>query len=130
MQLTVAPESSAALTTDGTIRCLLDMRYPLPSRESSAAIAFASQWAKELSRAIPTELRLPQGPSPATSTDSVIRYTADAQLHGVPLHRNRIWVCFDLFLDNCKSEVRQQVDKSLARPIHAIVSMNRETDIG
>lgn len=30
MQLTVAPESSAALRADGTIRCLLDMRYPLP----------------------------------------------------------------------------------------------------
>jgi len=59
MQLTVAPESSAALMADGTIRCLLDMWYPLPSRQSSAAIAFACQWAEELSRAIPTQLGPP-----------------------------------------------------------------------
>ena len=121
MQLTVAPESSAALTTDGTIRCLLDMRYPLPSRQSLAAIAFASQWFEELSRAIPTQLGLPPGPPPATLSDSVTKYTADAQLHGVLLHRNRIWVCFDLFLHDCEPEVRQQADRSLARPIHAII---------
>ncbi len=121
MQLTVAPESSAALTKDGTIRCVLDMRYPLPSRQSSAAIAFASQWVEEFSRAIPAHLELPLGSPPATSTDSVTKRTADAQTHGVLLHRNRIWVCFDLFLNDCKPEVRQRVDKSLAQPIHVII---------
>ncbi len=121
MQLTVAPESSVALTTDGTIRCLLDMRYPLPSRQSSAAIAFATQWVEELSRAIPTQLGIPLRPSPATSTDSVIKDTADAQPHGVLLHRNRIWVYFDLFHHDCEPEARQQADRSLARPIHAII---------
>jgi hypothetical protein len=127
MKLTVAPESSAALTADGTIRCLLDMRYPLPSRQSSAAIAFACQWAEELARAIPTQLGPPPVPSPATATDgalstgSVTSYTADAQLHAVLLHRNRIRVCFDLFLHDCKPEVRRLADQSLSRPIHAIV---------
>ncbi|KAK4248945.1 hypothetical protein C7999DRAFT_30635 [Corynascus novoguineensis] len=127
MKVTVAPESSAALTTDGTIRCLLDMRYPLTSRQSSAAIAFACELAEELARAVPAEL----GPRPvpsspiainrATSTDSVTSYTADAQLHAVLLDRNRILACFDLFLHDCKPEVHRQADKSLARPIHAIV---------
>jgi hypothetical protein len=130
MQLTVAPESSAALTADGTIRCLLDMRYPLPSRQSSAAIAFASQWAEELARAAPTQLGAPPVPShaidtggaPSTDTGSVRSYyTADAQLHAVLLNRNRLRVCFDLFLHDCKPEARQQVDQSLAQPIHAIV---------
>ncbi|KAK3299490.1 uncharacterized protein B0H64DRAFT_388632 [Chaetomium fimeti] len=128
MQLTVAPESSAALTADGTIRCLLSMRYPLPSRHSSDAIAFARQSTEELARAIPAQLGPPPVPSPAiatdggaTSTDSVTSYTADVQLHGVLLDRNRLLVCFDLFLHDCKPEVRRQVDESLARPIHAVV---------
>ncbi|KAL2140834.1 hypothetical protein VTI28DRAFT_3198 [Corynascus sepedonium] len=126
MKVTVAPETSAALATDGTIRCLLSMRYPLPSRQSSAAIAFAGELAEKLTRAVPVELGLPPvSSSPiainrATSTDSVTSYTADAQLHAVLLDRNRILACFDLFLHDCKPEVRRQADKSLERPIHAI----------
>jgi hypothetical protein len=59
----------------------------------------------------------------ATSTDagSVRSHTADAQLHAVLLNRNRLRVCFDLFLHDCKPEVRRLADQSLAQPIHAIV---------
>ena len=55
-------------------------------------------------------------------TESVTSYTADTLLHAVLLHRSRIWVCFDLFLNDCKPEVRRRPDESLARPIHAIVT--------
>jgi hypothetical protein len=78
MKLTVAPESSAALTADGTIRCLLDMRYPLPSRQSSAAIAFARQFADELARAVPAHL----GPPPEAPE---IRRQVDESL-AQPIH--------------------------------------------
>lgn len=57
----------------------------------------------------------------ATSADGVTRDTADAQLHAVLLDRNRIRICIDLFLHDCKPEVRRQADESLGRPIHAIV---------
>jgi hypothetical protein len=130
MKLTVAPESSAALTADGTIRCLLDMRYPLPSRHSSAAIAFAHHFAEELALAIPAHL----GPHPAVSppisdtgrtatlsTQPVPSYTADGQLLAVLLNRNRLWACIDLFLHTCKHKVRRQVAETLSRPIHVIV---------
>ena len=128
MQLTVAPESSAALTADGTIRCLLSTRYPLLSRQSSAALALADQLVEELTRAVPAQLGPPPVPSYTTkaedgapSTDNVPSYTADTRLHAVVLERNRLLVCFDLFLHDCKPEVRRLVDESMARPIHVLL---------
>ncbi|KAL2193423.1 hypothetical protein P885DRAFT_72229 [Corynascus similis CBS 632.67] len=121
------PESSAVLAAHRTIRRLLDMRYPLLSRQSSAAVAFASELAEKLARAVPLQLGHPPAFLPAiategaTSTDSVTSYTADADLHAVLLHHNRIHVCFDLFLHDRKPEVRQQADKSLARLLHVFV---------
>lgn len=128
MQPTVGPESLVALTADKTIRCLLDTRYPLPSRHSSAALALADQLVKELARAVPAQLGPPPVPSSATaaedgvpSTDSVTGYTADTRLHAVLLERNRLFVCFDLFLHDCKPEVRRRVDESIAQPIHILL---------
>jgi len=127
MQLTVAPESSAALTADGTIRCLLSTRYPLLSRQSSAAFARADQLVEELTRAVPAQLGPPPVPSHtmaedgAPSADNVTSYTADTRLHAVLLERNRLLVCFDLFLHDCKPEVRRLVDESIAQPIHVLV---------
>lgn len=124
MQLTIGPESFAALTADGTIRCLLNTRYPLPSRQSSAAYALADQLVEELARAVTAQLGPPPVPSFTTaedgvpSTDNVTSYTADTRLHAVLLERNRLFVCFDLFLHDCKPEVRRQVDESIAQPIH------------
>lgn len=127
MQLTIEPKTSAALRPNKTIRCLLDMRYPLPSRQSSAAIAFARQFTAELASAAPAQLSPPAVPSrntagtDATSSTSNVSTTADAQLHGVLLDGNRFRVLFDLFLGDCAPEVRRQADKSLARPIHIVV---------
>ncbi|KAK4100767.1 hypothetical protein N658DRAFT_559285 [Parathielavia hyrcaniae] len=131
MRLTIARESSAALTADGTIRCLLDMRYPLPARQSSAAIAFARQFAEELARALLAQLGPSPSPSPATNkrpdgatlTDDVTTDSTatNVLLHAALLHRNRIRVCFDLLLHNCQPEIRQQVDESLAQPIHVVI---------
>jgi hypothetical protein len=136
MQLTVAPESSAALAADRTIRCLLTTRYPLPSRQSSAAFALADQLVEELVRAVPAQAQLGTPPPPppgvpppttakdgggAPSTDNVTNDTADTRLHAVLLQRNRLLVCFDLFLHDCKPNVRRQVDESIAQPIHVLV---------
>lgn len=126
MQLTVAPESAAALTSDGTIRCLLDARYPLPDRQSSAAFAHARQLAEELALAIPEQLGPPPVPPPTTSAGAGAdgeapwtnnlssRYTTFTGLHAALLQRNRIWVCLDLFLHDCAPEIRRRVDESVA----------------
>jgi len=130
MQLTVAPGSAAALTSDGAIRCLLDTRYPLPDRQSSAAFAHARQLAEELALAIPAQLGPFSVPPPTTAAEGEApsadrlgsSYTAFTRLHAVMLERDRIWVCLDLFLHDCAPEVCQRMDESVAEPIHILAS--------
>jgi hypothetical protein len=126
MQLTIAPESSASLAADKTTRCLLTTRYPLLSRQSSAAFALADQLVEELTRAVPAQLGPPPAvPSPPTTAEdggaSSTDNTADTRLHAILLQRNRLLVRFDLFLHDCKPKVRRQVDESMAQPMHILV---------
>ncbi len=129
MQLSVATESAAALTNDGTIRCFLDIKYPstAPSRHSSVAIALAKDAVDEITTALLTHLNRTatadasgSASTPNANTPRPDR-TATRQLNAVQLARGRMRVCFDLFLDTCPSEVRKQTYDSLARPIHAVV---------
>jgi hypothetical protein len=125
MRLSVDPESCGALTADGTIRCLVDVRYQpaTPSRDSSVAIALANDLVNELTTALLTHLgrTTVEDGAATTTTDTNTDHTATAQLNAVQLRRNRMVVCFDLFLDTCKPEVRRQIHDSVARPIHTIV---------
>lgn len=102
------------------MQCLLDVKYQPTSRQSSVAIAFANYLVEELTTALPTQLSPPTtvaDGAASTNTDC----TADAQLNAIQLHRNHIHVCFDLLLHDCKPEIRRQVGKSVAQPIHTIV---------
>lgn len=119
MQLNVAPESFAALKADGTMRCLLDIKYQPTSRQSSVAIPLANDLVDEFRAALVAQLGQTTAADGAASTTA--DYTANVQLNVVQLRRNRILVCFDLFPCDCKPEVRREVDESAARPIHAVV---------
>lgn len=119
MRLNVAPKTFAALKADGTVRCLLDIRYRPTSRQSSVAIAWANDLVDEFSAALVAQLGQTTAADGAASTSA--DYTANVQLNAVQLRRNRMLVCFDLFLSDCKPEVRTEVDKSAARPIHVVV---------
>lgn len=130
MQISVASESSRALTADGTIRCLVDVRYQpaTPSRDSSVAIALANDLVNELTTAVLGHLgrtTVEDGAATTTTTttttDTNTGRTAATQLNAVQLRRNRMVICFDLFLDTCEPEVRRQIHDSVARPIHTIV---------
>lgn len=129
MQLSVATESAAALTSDGTIRCFLDTKYApaSPSRHSSVAIALAEDVVDEFTTALLTHLdrTTTSDISGSASTPNASHprpdRTATRQLNAVQLVRGRMRVCFDLSLDTCPPEVRKQTYDSLARPIHAVV---------
>jgi len=45
---------------------------------------------------------------------------AEAQLYAVELFRNRLRVCFDVFLARCTPELRRQMDETAEQPIHAV----------
>jgi hypothetical protein len=138
MKLNVSPTTSAALKADGTIRCLADVKYqPVPeSRHSSTAFALARTLADEFTAAIVAQLGHPEAAathpeessSSHTETDTNTSKTgpasAQAQLYAVQLHRNRMRVCFDVFLDHmCTPEFRKQIDETVARPIHALTKL-------
>lgn len=129
MQLSITTESAAALTSDGTIRCFLDIKYPpnATSRHSSVAISLAKDVVDEFITALPTHLNRTTAADVAESasnpTDNTPRPdpTLTRQLNAVQLARGRMRVCFDLFLDTCSPEIRKQTYDSLTRPIHAVV---------
>jgi hypothetical protein len=131
MQVDVSPVTSAALQEDGTIRCLADVKYqPVPeSRHSSTAFALARTLANDFTTALLAQL----GQATATRSDSsspantnpgnAASEPAQWKLYAVQLHRNRMRVCFDVFLDRCTSELRRQMDETAARPIHAVLKL-------
>ena len=129
MQVDVSPVTLAALQEDGTVRCLADVKYQpvLESRHSSTAFALARDLANDFTAALLAQLSpetaTPSGsPSPAnTTTAKVTTKPAPWQLYAVQLHRNRMRVCFDVFLDRCTPELRRQMDETAARPIHAVI---------
>jgi hypothetical protein len=131
MQVDVSPVTSATLQEDGTIRCLADVKYqPVPdSRHSSTAFALAKDLANDITTALLAQLGQvtathSESLSPAnTNTAEVTTKPAPWQLYAVQLHRNRMRVCFDVFLDRCTPELRRQMDETAARPIHAVIKL-------
>ncbi|KAK3939015.1 hypothetical protein QBC46DRAFT_388890 [Diplogelasinospora grovesii] len=121
MQLNVSPVTLAALKADGTIRCLADVKYqPVPaSRHSSTAFALARNLAEEFTTALLAQL----GHVTATPSNTCKTASAQAQLYAAQLRRNRMLVCFDVFLDHCTPEFRREIDETVARPIHAVTKL-------
>lgn len=117
MELSIAPESYAALNANGTLRCLFDTKYTASSRNSSVAIALAHDLVKEFTDALLAHIAQTEaGARPANAN-----LTADLKLNVVPLRRkNRLFICYDMFLKGCKEEVRNKVDQCVDQPIHVI----------
>jgi hypothetical protein len=115
MQVDDSPVTSAALQEDGTIRCLVDVKYqPVPeSRHSSTAFALARDLANDFTAALLAQLGQTtatgsESTSPAdTNTAKLTTEPAPWQLYAVQLHRNRMRVCFNVFLDRCTPELRR-----------------------
>lgn len=127
MQLNVSPVTLAALEADGTIRCLADVKYqPVPaSRHSSTAFALARNLAEEFTTALLGQLGHATATHSKSSspTNTCKAASAQAQLYAAQLRRNRMIVCFDVFLDHCTPEFRREIDETVARPIHAVTKL-------
>ncbi|KAK4153870.1 hypothetical protein C8A00DRAFT_33340 [Chaetomidium leptoderma] len=136
MQLSIAPESAAALAADGTIRCLMDVEYQRSesARTASVAFALANDLANEFTAAFLAHLgRTPTAGSSGAAESSTAAAAAGThntdngtaatvQLIFVRLRDDRMIVFFDLFLDTCEPQVRQQIhEDGFLQPIHAIV---------
>lgn len=127
MQLTVSPATLAALKADGSIRCLADVKYQAASRHSSTAFALGRNLADEFTAALVGQLghatATPSGSSsPPTNTCNAA--SAQAQLYATQLRRrDRMLVCFDVFLDCCTPAFRREIDETAARPIHAVAKL-------
>jgi hypothetical protein len=117
MQLNIAPESYAALKANGTLRCLFETKYTLPSRHSSVVLALAYDLVKKFTDALLAHIaQIKPGAGPE-STD----LTADLKLNVVTLRRGtRFFICYDMFLKGCTEEVRDRVDQCVNQPIHVI----------
>ncbi|KAK4153024.1 hypothetical protein C8A00DRAFT_15735 [Chaetomidium leptoderma] len=107
---------------------------PLPvSRHSSTAFALAGSLADEFSTALLAQLgQVTATPSESSSSPTNTSETtgAKAQLYAVQLHRYRMRVRFDVFLDHCTPEFRSQIDETVARPIHAITKLGHKDGDG
>lgn len=133
MQLDVSSATSAALKADGTIRCLADVKYQPAdaSRHSSTAFAMARNLANDFTTALLAQLNQvtathSKPPSPITSTCQTAAPETQWQLYAVQLHRNRMRVCFDVFLDRCTPEFRKRMDETVATPIHAVIKLGED----
>lgn len=124
MQLNVSPVTLAALKADGTIRCLADVKYqPEPaSRHSSTVFALARNLADEFTTALLGHVTATHSES-SSPTNTCKAASAQAQLYAAQLRRNRMIVCFDVFLDSCTPEFRREIDETSARPIHAVTKL-------
>lgn len=113
MQLNIAPESYAALKANGALRCFFESRYTPSSRFSSVAIAFAHDLVKEFTDALLAHIAQTEAANPSP--------TVDLTLNAVTLRRGkRFFICYDMFLKECKEEVRSKIDQSVDQPIHVI----------
>jgi hypothetical protein len=117
MQLNVAPESYATLKANGTLRCLFETKYIPTSRHSSVAIALAHDLVKEFTDALLAHIAQTEAEARPANANP----TADLKPNVVTLLRGkRFLICYDMFLEGCKEEVRDKVDQCVDQPIHVI----------
>jgi hypothetical protein len=115
MKLNVSPITLVTLKTDGTIRCLADVKYRPESRHSSIAFPLARNLADKVTAALVAQL--------GQDADTTASAQAQAQLYAVELHRSRIRICFDVFLDHCTPELRSQMNETAMRPIFVVAEL-------
>lgn len=103
--------TTTALKQDGSLRCLLKIKYRHRDRHSVPAIAWAKRKAEEVSRA------LLQAADCLTAADGL---TICVHLVELGERRHSSWICWDLYLEKCNSEARDRIYQSTRQPIYMI----------
>lgn len=96
-----------ALVQDGTLRCVLKIKYKHSDRHSVTVIQWAKRKAYEVSRGLLKAAGLePEADGLAIS----------AKMVSLQDHRPS-YVLYDLYLERCTSEIRERIDGSSRQPI-------------
>jgi hypothetical protein len=100
-------ESCTALKKDSTLRCLYKARFTLDSSLSEPVTTWAGSLVEMFCRAL---------------LQSIGREAAiiDKRILMLQVLRRHIFICFDLFLEECDAQLRKEVEQSNKRPIYAI----------
>ncbi|OQE16618.1 hypothetical protein PENFLA_c027G09417 [Penicillium flavigenum] len=111
MEVQVAAQTRTALQTDLTLRCLLRDKYRHKSRRSADVISWAQSHVGRLSNAVLREV--------GQQTAGFSIQMNMIQMLGL---RDLVYICYDLFLDECDKQVRTEISESFSteRPIHQI----------
>lgn len=104
-------KTTTALEQDGSLRCLLEIKYKHRDRHSVPATAWARRKAEVVSRGL-----LKGAGLEAEADDS----TVSLNLVTLGEHYHSSYICFDLYLNKCSSEARDKIDQSTRQPIHII----------
>lgn len=101
-------KATTALEQDGSLRCLLKIRYKHRDRHSVPAIAWARRKADEVSRGLLKSSKL------EAEADG---FTICMNLVQLGEHHHSSWICWDLHLEKCTSEARDRIFQSTREPI-------------
>ncbi|KAJ4389664.1 hypothetical protein N0V93_007136 [Gnomoniopsis smithogilvyi] len=113
MEVRVADaKTRAALEQDGSLRCLLKIKYKHRDRHSIPAIAWAKRKADEVSRG------LLKGAGLEAETDGL---TVSVNMVTLGEYHHSSFICYDVFLGKCTSESREKIDRSTRQPIYMIL---------
>lgn len=112
MEVRVADaKTTTALEQDGSLRCLLKIKYKHRDRHSVPAIAWAKRKVDEVSRG------LLEGANLEAEAESL---TICVNLVHLGEYHHSSWVCWDLYLAKCTSEARDRIDQSTREPIYMV----------
>lgn len=102
-------KTTAALEQDGSLRCLLEIKYRHRDRHSVPFIAWATWKAKEISRGL-----LKGAGQEAEEFTGVLNQVLLGKYH------HPSYICYDLYLEKCSSQTRKNIGESTRQPIHVI----------
>ncbi|KAJ5712802.1 hypothetical protein N7493_009270 [Penicillium malachiteum] len=110
IQLQLGPEVGAALKKDLTLRCVMKANW---IRDDSRASALVISWAQSLAERLSTEVLRKVGIEPNTDFSIQLNMVIMVQ---------RVYICYDLFLDGCDKELRDKIqeDYSVRRAIYQV----------
>lgn len=112
MEVRVADaKTKEALEQDGTLRCLLKIKYKHRDRHSTPAISWAKRKADEISRG------LLKGAGLEAEVDGL---AVSAKMVSLGERRHSSFIFYDVYLEKCTSEARERIDQSNRRPIYLI----------
>lgn len=104
-------KTTAALEQDGSLRCVLEVKYRHRDRHSVPATAWARRKAERVSRGLLKGAGLEAEADGSTVTLNLVT---------LGKHHHSSYICFDLYLGRCSSEARDMMDRSTREPIHVI----------